>query len=162
MRALSQLARNKSAVSTIVAYVLLISISVGLSVMVYNWLKFYVGEEEVPQCPNGVNLIIKDYECVSGASGYLNITFKNKGRFTVDGFFLRVHDRADADFGFHSIDDEGVEVEPGGEYNENYPFADILEATIDTVTVAEVQPFQYNEEGKLACKSHSLQEISCS
>ena len=47
MRALLRLSEDKSALSNVVAYVLLISITIGLSVLVYNWLRFYVVEDDI-------------------------------------------------------------------------------------------------------------------
>ena len=51
---------NKRAVSMIVAYVILITIAIALSILVYNWLRFYVGPGEKVECPEGVSLIIQE------------------------------------------------------------------------------------------------------
>ena len=48
--------------------------------------KFKVGEDEVETCPESVDVIIKDYNCMAGENGFLNISLKNKGRFSVDGY----------------------------------------------------------------------------
>ena len=63
MRTLSALGNNKRAVSILVSYVLLITITLSLSVLVYNWLKFYVSDEEIPECSSNVNIVIQDSAC---------------------------------------------------------------------------------------------------
>ncbi len=167
MRVLSPLNKDKSALSNIVAYVLLISITISLSVLVYGWLRFYVSEEDVETCSDNVNLIIRSYECVEpdaeGVGGRIKVVLKNKGLFTVDGYELRVHDTEDANFGFYLFDDEGVSIAPGDEYNETYYFDENIQADnyqLDTVTLLEIQPF-VNEGGKVRCKSYASQEIEC-
>ena len=175
MRALSSLNKRKSALSNIVAYVLLISITISLSVMVYGWLRFYVSEEEVESCSEGVNIIIRSYECflpnATGHGGRITVTLKNKGLFTVDGFELRVHDRLGADFGFYLFDEEGDEILPGEEHSETYVFADYKQYEEETgadtyelerVTLVEVQPFVVEEgSGDIRCKSYASQEVEC-
>ena len=165
MRALLRLGKDKSALSNMVAYVLLISITIGLSVLVYNWLRFYVGEDDVDECPEGVSVIIRGYECYATnefGTGRLNVVLKNKGRFTIDGYILRVHDRPGAEFGFYEFDDVGVEIVPGDEYNQTYEFSDydFDGYNISTVTLVEVQPFMMDGD-ELSCKAYASQEVSC-
>ena len=165
MRALLRLSRNKSALSNMVAYVLLISIAIVLSVLVYNWLRFYVSEDDVDECPPGVNIIIGSYECYMTnefGPGRLVVVLKNKGRFTIDGYVLRVHDRPEADFGFYVFDDVGVAISPGEEYERTYEFVDydFDGYNISTVTLVEVQPFLMDEEG-INCKSYASQSVLC-
>lgn len=148
---------NKKGLSEIISYVLLISITIALSVLVYNWLRFYVSGEEVPECSEGVNLIIKEFKCYSGKN--LTITLQNKGRFSVDGFTIRVHNRTDADFGFYTLNDTGVLVEPA---NETTTFSDLT--GFGNLTYLEVQPFVIDEENggeKISCKSDTSQEVVC-
>ena len=159
MRALLQ--SNKNAVSNLIAYVLLISITIGLSVMVYNWLRFYVSEEEVEQCPDTVSVIIKDYSCSKGTSGFLNVTLKNKGLFSVDGYILRVHDSLDAKFGFYVLTDTGAHIAPGKEHTTVYSFTESYDGKNFTdITLVEVQPFLI-KQGEISCKSYASQKIIC-
>ena len=173
MKPLSALNKNKKAVSIIVSYVLLITITLSLSVLVYNWLKFYVVDPEIPECSSNVNIIIQDYYCVKSYTnstggfipGNLQITLKNKGLFNVSGFSLRVHDRPDADFGLYSLEDQGVPLGPGEEFYQQYNFSDIVANTmavnqLDTITIVEVQPF-VEEDGKVICKSYAIQKVNC-
>ena len=165
MRALLPLVKNKSALSNIVAYVLLIVITLSLSVMVYGWLKFYVSDDTIEVCPEGVNIIISDYECVKGTDGYLDITLKNKGLFSVDGYILRTHDRDDAEFGVYTFNDTGTLIKPGAEENHVYDFSDCgasegCNDALSTLTLVDVQPFIL-EGGQVSCRSSSVQTIEC-
>jgi len=170
MRALLPLSKNKSALSNMVGYVLLIGITISLSVLVYSWLRFYVQEEDIEKCSDDVNIIIRSYQCYlpkEGEGGRIRVTLKNKGLFTVDGYELRVHDREGADFGFYLFNDTGTQIEPGEERTDTYYFnatsfftlnddADELE----TVTLVEVQPFLKDGE-EIRCKSYAFQEVEC-
>jgi len=77
---------KKRAISELIAYVLLISLAISLSSVVFLWLKFYVQQGTVQTCPDGVSVIIKDYSCSQGAfTNTLNLTIQNKGLFTING-----------------------------------------------------------------------------
>jgi len=173
MRILSALDKDKKAVSLIVSYVILITITLSLSVLVYNWLRFYVSGDEIPECSSNVNIIIQDYYCVRSyvnpetgmEPGNLQITLKNKGLFNISGFALRVHDREGAESGFYTLDYEGAKMVPGEEYNKTYYFDKVLDDeyidyNLETVTIVEVQPF-IMEKGKVVCKSYASQKINC-
>ena len=166
MLSLSKIERkNKRALSNLVAYVLLISITISLSVMVYSWLKFYVEAGDGVECPANVNVIIDSYECTSGAGGNLTVTLKNKGLFSVDGFVLRVHDRVDADFGFYAFDSDGFVISPGVSNTTAYLFSDYNTANpsdnVESVTFVDVQPFVEEDGNRVACEAYSSQRIVC-
>lgn len=144
--------------SNLVAYVMLIAITISLSVMVYGWLKFYVEGDEVVACSENVNVIISGYECSSGATGNLTVTLKNKGLFNIDGFILRVHNRTDAEFGFYVFTDNGVALGPGQSNTTVYNFA--THGVFD-VTLVDVQPFVL-EDGKISCETYASQRVVCS
>ncbi|MCD4771567.1 hypothetical protein K8R30_04110 [archaeon] len=152
---------KKRGLSNLVAYVLLITITISLSVFVYGWLKTYVSGEEVETCPSNVNIIISGYECVSGVSGNLSVKLKNKGLFNVDGYVLRVHDRLDAEFGFFVLDNTGAAIAPGDEINITYNFTDYPGEPLTDVTFIEVQLFIL-EDGRVACETHASQKAVCS
>jgi len=172
MRVLLPLSKkiNKRAISAMIAYVLLIAITVAISGLVYNWLRFYVSDEEVSTCPTGVNIIIKNYNCVATQTergvtthGRLTVNLKNKGTFSVDGYVLRVHDREGADFGLYTFNDTGSSFAPGEEVEFQYNFDDpdhrkSDESFIGQITLIEVQPFRKDGE-KIICKSVATQRI---
>lgn len=76
--------KKKKAVSAIVGYVLVVTLGIIMSAMVYGYLKSYV-PKDLLECPDGASIFLKDYEC-SGNS--LNITLKNNGRFDLAGYAL--------------------------------------------------------------------------
>jgi len=83
---------NKKAISMIISYVLLISLTIMMAGAVYVWLKGYV-QNPAPEasCPEGVSLIIQDYKCNSPLTGLLNLTVRNKGTFRVDGYLVKIN-----------------------------------------------------------------------
>lgn len=162
MRAMFLFNKRKNALSNVIAYVLLISITLSLSVLVYGWLRFYVSESNLEKCSDNVNIIIKSYECFEGANGNLTVTLKNKGLFSVDGYILRVHDRDEADFGFYTFDNNNIIIKPGEEYSKTYSFINesSTEKTFNTITLVEVQPF-IMEEGQISCETYASQKVIC-
>ena len=152
--------RDKKGLSNLIAYVLLIGISLSLSIMVYGWLKFYVGGSELVECPSNVNIIIDSYTCSSGDDGNLTVTVKNKGLFDVEGYVLRVHNRSDAEFGVHDFNETGSFLSPGDNVTTVYsfPFSD---DDIVYVTLADVQPFVDVDGKRVYCESYSSQKINC-
>ena len=83
---------NKKAVSEVVGYTLLIIIALGLSVMVYSFLKLYL-PKETAQCEEDIALIVQDAACSYSSSGsQLNLTLINKGLFKVDAAYIRLGD----------------------------------------------------------------------
>tara|TARA_Y100000310_G_C20600636_1_gene772829 strand:- start:821 stop:1300 length:480 start_codon:yes stop_codon:yes gene_type:complete len=158
MKDLSQL-NNKRALSNIIAYVLLIGITISLSVLVFNWLRFYVGDSEEIQCPSGVSLIIDDYSCFKGDAGNLSISLKNNGLFTIEGYILRVHNRTTPEptFGIYTLNDTGTKLIPGGNQTEIYHFEKI---GFSDITLIEIQPFKLNGN-KILCDSVPTQRINC-
>jgi len=153
--------RNKKALSNLIAYVLLITITISLSVMVYGWLKFYVEEGEVEECSGNVNIVVNGYDCFAGVDGNFTIELKNKGLFNVDGFVIRVHNRSDADFGFYVLEEIDDVLKTGQSYNKTYdfPLTEDAEGVID-VTLVDVQPF-VREGGKIFCKAYASQKVVC-
>lgn len=110
MRSISRL--NKG-VSNIVAYALLIAITISLSVLVYNWLKNYVSEDETVQCPDGVSLSIKDYSCLKD-SNIMFFELKNNGRYNIEDILLKINNISSASIGIHDINDKLYEVTDDG------------------------------------------------
>jgi len=81
--------KNKKAVSTMVSYVLLIVIALGLASGVFAWLKFYATPPtDEGLCPKDVALTIKDYSCDTDEDT-LTLKIENKGLFSIEGFFIK-------------------------------------------------------------------------
>ena len=81
--------RNKLAISAIVGEVLLISLAMVMAGAVYAWLKFYVSKPLPHEsCDEAVSLIIDDSKCLADKT--INITFRNMGRFDINGVMVKV------------------------------------------------------------------------
>ena len=77
---------KKKGISIMIGYILLISLAVVMSVVVYRWLKTYVPADTL-ECADGVSMIITSYTYDCPAKT-LSITLKNNGRFSIGGFFI--------------------------------------------------------------------------
>jgi flagellin-like protein len=78
---------DKKGISEIVGYVILIVIAVGLSVLVYSYLRFMI-PKEIPECEEGISLIVQNYSCLAGNE--LSLTLLNKGLFRIDGAYINL------------------------------------------------------------------------
>lgn len=149
---------NKKAVSIIVGYVLLVTITLSLSIAVYSFLRFqasgFIGDEE--ECPEGVSLIIEDYGCLSQQG--LNITLQNKGLFSIDGFVLRVNDREGAEVGVYVLNETGAELLPNEKVNKIYDF---VSKNLNQLSFVEVQPFVEENGQRIYCKAIASQKLNC-
>lgn len=82
---------DKKAIAELVAYVLLIGLAISLSVIVYNWLKFYVKPYAKNICPDGVSIVIIDYSCEPEHGQILNLKISNKGLFNINGTLVKIN-----------------------------------------------------------------------
>ena len=163
--------RRKKALSEMVAYVILITIGLSLSSLVYIWLKNYVVEIPQKTCPEGTTLIIKDYACnKTGNTVLLNLTIKNKGLFPVDGFIIKINDRLDATMGIYSLHnsgspEKGEEMSPGEEKSYQFSLKDDAyngenQEAVHSLTLVEVQPM-IDKNNSIFCDSVSSQITRC-
>ena len=173
---MTPLLQSNKALSEIVAYVILITIALSLSALVYGWLKTYAGSPEGKECSDTTSLIIKDYNCTHiNNDFYLTVTIKNKGLFTADGFLIKVNDRVGANIGLYTLafptvnDKYGVKLLPGQEYTQQYSlksnaFNGIIPTELNQTTFIEIQPFIQQSAGsgdKIFCPSISSQITDC-
>lgn len=80
---------NKKAVSLMIAYIMIISIGVAISVIVYAWLKAEAESYETPtDCDFGTSIILEDF-FVDGVPN-ANFDIKNNGRFRIHGVVVTV------------------------------------------------------------------------
>ena len=88
MEKIKRVKKNKKGVSAIIGYVLLVSFAVILGISVYGVLKTYVPTEKL-ECPDETSLFILEKDCeIDEGEQKLKLTFKNNGRFNIDGFFI--------------------------------------------------------------------------
>lgn len=165
--------KRKKALSEIVAYVILITIGMSLASLVFVWLKYYVTEDPIKTCPEGATLIIEDYSCSTNeGKTLLNLTIKNKGLFTVDGFLIKVNDREDSSIGVYTLYNSsetkyGQALQPDETVTYQYSLdKDAYEGKNNKVTditqlrLIEVQPF-IDKKNMIFCESVSSQGVKC-
>lgn len=156
--------QHKKALSEIVAYALLISISISLSIIVFMWLKDYVGVSEIEKCPDSVLLTIETFELSTLPSTTFTMNVKNRGTFNVSGFILKVHNRTNAEFGIYTINNSGVPLLPGQNISATYDFSkqDTIPQTDgpSSITLIEIQPFITEKNKNILCKSISIRAVN--
>lgn len=86
--------KNKMGVSVMIGYILLISIAVAISVMIYHWIKTYV-PKDLPDCPDGTSIAIKKSSCTISSDIILSVTLENNGRFNIAGYLIRATDSSE-------------------------------------------------------------------
>lgn len=156
--------RNKKGISVMVGYVLLIIIAVALAAGVFTFLRTFIPKEK-PECPEEIHLVIQDYVCSSGA---LNLTFSNKGLFTVDGVYVRAGLQEkkvrtplnDPDAQGEERDKFYIDLVPGNKTTRTYVSNQFI---TPGEYIVEVEPGVYSEEGPWAICERALviQTIQC-
>lgn len=78
--------KNRKGLSIVIGYVLLISISLIMSALVFMWLRTYV-PKDIVECPEDTSVLIKDisYNCTDKT---LKVTLENNGKFSINGYFI--------------------------------------------------------------------------
>jgi hypothetical protein len=152
--------KDKRGISVVLGYALLIGMSISLSVLVFQWLRYYVddGSGENLNCPEGANIIITEANCVKGPGGYLNITLKNKGRHNLDGFGIRVNERADAKQGLDKINLDDTSIQVGQTYTESYPLSNV---GLTDIKFVEVQSYKIISNKTIYCNFIDSMKIEC-
>lgn len=86
--------KSKKAVSEMVAYVILISIALGLALAVYTYLTYVVKIiEPVKDCKDGTTISLDSYECDNNLRT-ITLRIKNNGRFNVNGVIVKFSDNS--------------------------------------------------------------------
>lgn len=162
---------NKKGVSEIVSYVLLISMTLAISGVIYAWLVFYVTPGQEIKCDEGVSLTIQayNYNCTTGE---LNLSLQNRGMFNIDGYLIRVNNKSGSKIGVYSLNKTGTKINTSEVYDDYYLDSHILDSLgsdenkkefTGNITFIEIQPF-VNQDGyvNIFCDSIAKQKIECS
>jgi len=168
--------KNRKGVSPMIGYVLLVTFVIILGVVIYNWMKTYIPQEDI-DCPDGTSLFIKDYTCSNSS---LNITLKNNGKFSVGGYFIYAtttpqQELATKDLSFYINENFSLLSPTGvkltGEYNSLSPNEEEVEvfdlsALTETIYTIEIVPIRWQKEGRVnrlvSCKNSKVREVvSC-
>jgi len=168
--------RSKKGVSIMIGYVLLVTFAIIIGLVVYQWMKTYVPQEDL-NCPDGVSLFIKDYSCDSNA---LTINFRNNGKFNVGGYFIYASnssgdDIATIDFSGNITGENAIiqsvikfgAVAPGNSLEPNEEESHIYDLTgMEDIRLIEILPVRWQEEKNrnilVTCKDAKVRErIEC-
>ncbi len=173
---------SKKGVSPIIGYILLISFVIIISIIVYQWVKTYVPREAL-ECPDGVSIFVKEKEIDCEAPGpyeYLNLTFKNNGRFNISGYFIRYSNNpeilatnslwekieggigmAEGWVSFGDPEKKDNSLGPGEEEQDNFTFS-----LTNKISFVEIIPVRYEEiDNRLrlsSCSDAKITEVICS
>ena len=88
-----------------IGYILLITIAIIMSIVVYQWLKTYVPRGEV-ECPPETSFYVKDYVC---GGDELIITLQNNGRFEIGGYYIKATDSEEQEIATIDISGDLIE-----------------------------------------------------
>jgi hypothetical protein len=147
---------KKKGVSVIVAYVLLIMVALGLSSVVYVWLRGQVDiiPDDSFSCPDEVSILITDYDY---ADGKLNLTVRNKGFFNVSGFYIRASNISESKLGIIEINNSNEALAP----NEDIQFENIDVSSNGKLCYVQVQPYLVKGGEEFFCDTISDFELAC-
>jgi hypothetical protein len=170
--------KSKKGVSAIVGYVLLISFSAILGILVYQWTKTYTPQEELI-CPDQTSLLIQNYTCTSDL---LIITFRNNGKFDIGGYFIYATDSPEEELATIDISKNNTENYSirtptgvkfglvGGEENTLFPNKEEIEiyniTGRDRIYAIDIVPFRWQEQDNknlvVTCKDIKIKKrVDC-
>lgn len=129
--------KDKRGLSIVIGYILLITISIVMSIIVYQWLKTYVPTESL-KCSEGTSIFIKDisYDCTSSK---LDITVNNNGKFSIDGYFIHVSNKSDEELA--TIDLSSKIISGGSIFGNSIKFSDLVD---NSLAPAGERPSSFN------------------
>jgi hypothetical protein len=153
--------KRKRGLSEIVAYVLLISISLAIAGSVFSWLKFYTSPSNEINCEEGVSLTIRNYVYNCSSQG-LNLTIQNNGLFDIDGYIIRVNNiSSTSKIGILTLNRTGAPIQTEESHLDSY--LEINRTIKGTIYFVEVQPILNQSNSIVYCKDKiSRQSLSCS
>jgi hypothetical protein len=83
--------KKKKAQSLMISYVILVAIVIAISIGVFIWLRQVSNIDPVVSCKEGTSILLTNLDC---SSSELEVSLKNNGRFSVDGFILTVSNKS--------------------------------------------------------------------
>lgn len=165
----TKIKNDKRAITELLAYVLLIGLAITLSILVYNWLRFYVTPYESRVCPDGISLIVQEYSC---SAGNISITVKNKGLFKIDGYLVKVNNETDyagkpKGLPVYPIDPLNpvilfpTPLNPSEIYSKEWPYKDDYTRIVEI----EIEPFRMQENKRVYCDKaiikQTIRSVDC-
>lgn len=171
---LKKLRKDKKAISEMIAYVILISIALGLAAAVYAWLRYFPPIINEPVgCKEGTTISLENYSCTS--DGNIILTIKNTGRFNIDGIIAKFGNDSDKEpvtmlkpnytvvlpaaptpghFSFNLTTGKSKEAKFNSIKSDNTPY----NPSGGIVRVAQIQPFIMDKRKKITCIGAVIKE----
>lgn len=164
---------NKKAVSIMIGYVLLVTISIVMGIIIYQWIKTYVPSDDI-ECPEGVSLFIKQYiyDC---NNNQLNLTLKNNGVFSLAGYFIYGSNKTDEELATIDLSNftklgQGkggtVLLDTKNSFNPNEEIVNVfslIDSGIGQVNSINIIPVRFQEEDNknrfVSCGSSKIEEL---
>jgi hypothetical protein len=166
---------KKKGISLMIGYVLLVSGAIIMAVVVYAWLRTYVPQDYL-ECPDGVSVFIHDISCIdSGDELELNLTLKNKGRFSFGGYFIHATDSPEQELATIDLtkylESGGSKLSTGVKYSEdkNSLIPDdkktnsFIISDIEQIYSIEITPIRWqieeNKDRLVSCGDAKIKEV---
>jgi hypothetical protein len=162
------LVNNKRGVALMVAYALLVIIAVGISVVVYPYLKEYL-PLDTPECPADTALFVASVVCDNANEGNeeLIISLSNRGLFSIPAAYIRLGD-VGREIRFQVNNDKELfpigPLEPGKKSNfTSYNISHIINQTDEeNGLILEIQPAIFVDRKLIPCeRAVTSQKIEC-
>jgi len=166
---------NKKALSEIVSYVILISITIALSIGVFAWLKLYANIEPTPDCDEATSIImLENPRCYSeDGIGQMDIKLKNNGRFNISGIIFGVADDVKKAPIYYLVpkSDVGTLTDSGYYFNKQLSPGEIIdlnfsnrarisgtEKIFDYIKVIQIQAFVKMDNKRVVCRNSVIKQ----
>ncbi len=171
--------KNKKAVSNVIGYILLVTIAIVISTIVFQWMKTYVPTEPLG-CPDGVSVFVKDYN-YNCTKNQLNFTLTNNGRFNLSGYFIHGTNSSSQELAILDLtpytpigtggnpDTEGLAIfnsennsfGPGAKTNNTFNFTNSSFGQIYSIEIIPIryQPTNNNKNRIISCSNAKIKEI---
>ncbi len=155
---------DKRAISEMVAYVILISIALGLAVGVYSYWSVLVNIAKSPlDCKEGTSVSLENYSC-DDVLQIITLKIKNTGRFDVDGIIAKFGE--DPNKEPVSVFDPFPIIGAPGHFSFDLKTGESKEAKFkrsnsfssDYIKVVEIQPFVIMDKRKVVCTNSVIKE----
>ena len=82
---------NKKAVSLMISYVLLVTIAIIMSIIVFTYLKTIANVEPVIDCKEGTSIVVEDYSCDAGSFDVINLSQILEHAFDINLWASKAH-----------------------------------------------------------------------
>ena len=167
---LKKIINNKSGISEMLSYIILVAMVMGLAMAVFAWLRVMSTTTQTADCEDGTSISLDNSSC----DGY-SITFvlRNNGRFNISGVTITVGNDSqispstylkDRAIVFGGAGSYGThlflpEIDPGN--TQNITFENLSKTgtlNFNTIRVVQIQPFILSNNEKIYCTNSVIKQ----